>query len=140
RAKRIDGRLVSSLMALPIAITGESAVAEFHSPAVRALERGQGVGLPSGGSIAGGMGGAVLTRDEGGVTGTGWRGETPLWYYILREADVRGDGDRLGPVGGRIVGEVLIGVLQADPQSVLYAPKEWESGTRLSGLLSGIDR
>jgi hypothetical protein len=32
---------------------------------------------------------------------------TPLWFYVLREARVLGDGGQhLGPVGGRIVGEV----------------------------------
>jgi len=49
--------------------------------------------------------------------------EIPLWLYILLEADIHGrgfspddavkssGGDRLGPVGGRIVGEVLMGLL-----------------------------
>jgi hypothetical protein len=36
---------------------------------------------------------------------------------------VRGGGDRLGDVGGRIVGEVLVGVISADPESYL-APRE----------------
>jgi hypothetical protein len=44
---------------------------------------------------------------------------TPLWYYVLREADVLGDGATLGPVGGRIVAEVFIGLLRLDPSSVL---------------------
>src|SRR5262249_39706505 len=46
RAKKIDGRLVGSLIALPVAITGECVVEEYHSLAVRDLERGQGVELP----------------------------------------------------------------------------------------------
>ena len=52
-------------------------------------------------------------------------GETPLWLYILREADLIEDGRRLGPVGGRIVGEVFIGLLQMDPNSILNAGVEW---------------
>jgi hypothetical protein len=48
RAKRIDGRLVGALIALPVALTGASEVEEFHSLAVRDLVRGEGVGLPSG--------------------------------------------------------------------------------------------
>src|SRR4051794_4388976 len=33
---------------------------------------------------------------------------TPLWYYVLCEArQLAGDGLRLGPLGGRIVAEVL---------------------------------
>ena len=44
---------------------------------------------------------------------------TPLWFYVLREADILGHGAHLGPVGGRIVAEVFIGLLQADPDSFL---------------------
>jgi len=44
---------------------------------------------------------------------------TPLWFYILREADVREGGQRLGPVGGRIVAEVIIGMIKGDPDSCL---------------------
>src|SRR5215213_4064884 len=47
---------------------------------------------------------------------------TPLWYYILKEAQVVEGGIRLGPVGGRIVGEVIVGLLQLDPNSFLSAP------------------
>jgi hypothetical protein len=44
---------------------------------------------------------------------------TPLWYYILREAELAAGGHHLGPVGGRIVAEVLLGLLQADGGSYL---------------------
>lgn len=30
---------------------------------------------------------------------------TPLWFYVLREADVVANGEHLGPVGGRIVAD-----------------------------------
>jgi hypothetical protein len=46
---------------------------------------------------------------------------TPLWYYILAEAKVAAGGLHLGPVGGRIVAETLIGLLHADPTSYLRA-------------------
>ena len=49
---------------------------------------------------------------------------TPLWYYILKEAELIGDGLQLGPVGGRIVGEVFIGLLQLDPNSYLSSAAE----------------
>ena len=35
-------------------------------------------------------------------------------------------GLHLGPVGGRIVGEVIIGLLQADPGSYLAAAPHWK--------------
>ena len=137
RAKRIDGRMVGALIALPVALTGDTEVQEFHSLAVRDLQRGQGVGLPSGEVVARHLGEAPLTADEVGAVSAGWRGETPLWYYILREADVRGDGDRLGPVGARIVGEVLLGLLDRDPTSVRHAPNDWRPLASLVDLLAG---
>ena len=48
----------------------------------------------------------------------GWNGEAPLWFYILKEAEIVGRGRELGPVGGRIVAEVLVGLLQRDLNSV----------------------
>jgi hypothetical protein len=54
---------------------------------------------------------------------------------VLREADVRQGGDRLGPVGGRIVAEVLVGLLEHDPTSVLRAPAAWQPRTTLADLL-----
>jgi hypothetical protein len=50
---------------------------------------------------------------------------TPLWFYILKEADLMEKGLRLGPVGGRIVGEVFIGLLKADESSYLAARPNW---------------
>jgi hypothetical protein len=138
RAKKIDGRLVSPLIALPVALTGNSEVEEFHSLAVRDLERGQGVGLPSGEAIARHLGEEPLRADEVGAEKVGWRGETPLWYYVLREADVRCRGNRLGPVGARIVGEVLVGLLDLDETSVRYAPEDWKPAFSLVELLTGL--
>jgi hypothetical protein len=59
-------------------------------------------------------------------------GEAPLWFYILKEAELVGDGTdegkgrTLGPVGGRIVAEVLVGLLQKDPNSYLYLQPSWK--------------
>ena len=51
---------------------------------------------------------------------------TPLWFYILREAELAPqNGQRLGPVGGRIVAEVFIGLLLADPTSYLSQWPKW---------------
>jgi hypothetical protein len=140
RAKKIDGRLVGALIALPVALTGACEVEEFHSLAVRDLERGQGVGLPSGEAVARHMGEPPLSAEEVGASSAGWSSETPLWYYILREADVRQGGDRLGPVGARIVGEVLIGLLDLDTTSVRHAPKSWRPSATLVELLTGVTR
>ena len=56
----------------------------------------------------------------------GWDGEAPLWFYILKEAEIVGQGRKLGPVGGRIVAEVLVGLLQKDPNSYLYLNASWK--------------
>lgn len=50
---------------------------------------------------------------------------TPLWYYLLKEAEVMENGVYLGPLRGRIVGEVIIGLLQLDRQSYLSADPRW---------------
>ncbi len=44
---------------------------------------------------------------------------TPLWFYVLKEAEVLGQGEHLGEVGSRIVCTTLIGQIQADPDSYL---------------------
>ena len=126
RAKRMDGRLAASLISLPIAITGAVDVEAYHSLAARDLQRGAAIGLPSGQAVARAMGVEPLTLEEAGLGAFGWEGETPLWLYILREADVRGGGDRLGEVGGRLVAEVLLGLLDADPESYRANDPEWQ--------------
>jgi hypothetical protein len=50
---------------------------------------------------------------------------TPLFYYILKEAELREDGLRLGPVGARIVAEVFIGLLQLDPAGYFSVQPNW---------------
>lgn len=37
------------------------------------------------------------------------RFKTPLWFYVLKEAEIFENGERLGPLGSRIVGEVILG-------------------------------
>src|SRR5262249_36669233 len=58
----------------------------------------------------------------------------PLWFYILREAertkrngieDLKG-GHHLGPVGGRIVAEVLVGLAYYDKHSFLRQTPQWQ--------------
>lgn len=51
---------------------------------------------------------------------------TPLWFYILREADKRADGRSLGPMGGRLVAEVFLGLLDGDRLSYRRADPRWK--------------
>src|SRR6266446_7998197 len=77
-----------------------------------------------------------MTGSIGGITAsTGWRGETPLWYYVLREADACTGGHRLGPVGGKIVTEMLVGLIDADTTSFRHDNQEWRPRKTLRNLL-----
>jgi hypothetical protein len=78
--------------------------------------------IPSGQSIAQEMGIQPLSNAELAelqAIRPSFVTSTPLFYYILKEAQLREDGLRLGPVGARIVAEVFIGLLQLDPDSYL---------------------
>jgi Animal haem peroxidase len=126
RAKRIDGQLARSLIELPVVLTGESEHQAYQSLAGRDLQRGHAYGLPSGEAVATAMGEEPIAVEEIGLAEAGWDAETPLWYYVLRESDAREDGERLGPVGGRIVAEVLLGIIDGDPGSYRSAEPGWK--------------
>jgi hypothetical protein len=125
RAKRIDARLPAPLIALPTQISGSAPGTDYASLANRDLERGHLVGLPSGEAVAQRLGVPALTVAQVGLAEHGWVAETPLWFYILKEAEVVHDGDQLGPVGGRIVGEVLVGIIDGDPESFRSVDSGW---------------
>jgi len=124
-SRRIAPRLAHPLIDLPEEIVGKVQRPEDRSLAYRDLQRGSDCGLPSGEAIAQEMGLQPLSRKEVGLRSYGWEGETPLWYYILKEAEIRECGERLGEVGGRIVAEVLIGLLEGDPNSYLNLQPDW---------------
>jgi hypothetical protein len=118
----MDGGLPASLINLPHQVTGDVDVEAYRSLAVRDLLRGSATCLPSGEIVAELLGVAPLSKDE---VGHGWAPGTPLWFYILKEAQVRGAGNQLGPVGGRIITEVLLGLLRADLCSYLTVHPSW---------------
>ena len=76
-----------------------------------------------------------LAAEQIGIASTGWMGETPLWYYILREAEACAGGQHLGPVGGRIVAQVLIGLIDSDATSFRRSSRDWRPHRTLSELL-----
>ena len=123
KARKIDSVLASGLEALP-GLSGLMAIL-----ATRNLRRGLALGLPSGQGMARYFGmtpmtTAQLTRglpaDEVAVLNSNGRVllmKTPLWYYLLREAKVLGSGDRLGPVGAKIVADTFVRMLKRDAGS-----------------------
>lgn len=51
--------------------------------------------LASGEAISHRLAVPALSADQVGLAERGWARETPLWFYILKEADVLHDGDRV---------------------------------------------
>jgi len=121
RARRIDTLLADPLREVP-------ATNEPHALAERNLKRGAKLGLPSGQRVARAMAIERLTDDELGLTAISeeFTESAPLWFYILREADNRAGGASLGPVGGRIVAEVLLGLLKGDAFSYISVEPNWQ--------------
>jgi hypothetical protein len=62
---------------------------------------------------------------------------TPLWYYILREAEVLRNGEQLGPLGSTIVAEVILGILFEDKTSYVNVSPGWQPVTGLRAPRAG---
>jgi hypothetical protein len=133
---------------------------------VRTLLRGARVDLPSGEDVAREINSranwvGTLSPDEI-VAGDhehiltnpryGLLGNTPLWYYLLKEAEVHKNGDgqpgrSLGPLGSYLVADVILDALAADSDSYLSVPN-WTptippmvggEGPSISDVLTFID-
>jgi Animal haem peroxidase len=112
-SRKSDARLSRGLFDLPGFRQAESSLA------FRNLKRGEALGLPSGQAVARRMGLKPLSDKKLGAPEP-----TPLWFYILKEAGL-GGGQQLGPVGGQIVAEVLLGLLKGDSHSFVNARPGW---------------
>jgi len=101
----------------------------------RNLLRGYHLSIPTGQSVAAAMGVAPLSANELRVGNSalnqilednGFFERTPLWYYVLKEAEVRANGNSLGELGSRIVCETIIGQLLNDAESYLKQQGGWD--------------
>jgi hypothetical protein len=149
-AYRLDTSLVNPLSDLPSAVATNPS-----SLPLRNLERGWRLRLPSGQNVARAMGIKPMADSEI-LIGQGvdkpdkplnnilsvskvFADNCPLWTYILAEAmrfkesvkvPVKGDVSimtpRLGPVGGRIVAEVFLGLMFGDGTSLLSLDPYWQ--------------
>jgi hypothetical protein len=109
---------------------------------VRTLLRGARAALPSGQEVAetllaqgriksdDRLTTSQLTEDSCDHSGSvlreiGLKQDTPLFYYLLKEAELKAEGLTLGPIGSHIVSEVIQSALEADPDSYmsLVGPK-----------------
>lgn len=165
-ARAFDTLLVFGLGALPASVASNPS-----SLPARNLLRGKALGLPFGQAVARAMGiseGLIVSSDNpiykfGIVPGyqndasvptvlqaekdyltSVFGRETPLWYYILKEAELLCGGTRLGPVGGRIVAEVFAGLLFADPLSYVniapgWIPRKGQFGCIKDGHFTMVD-
>jgi hypothetical protein len=97
-----------------------------------------------------------LTQDTCDQTGSilrdiGFEQNTPLFYYVLKEAELVAGGLILGPIGSQIVSEVIQGALEADADGYMsIVGSKWSlplwrfpSGTRrrvnsLNGIIQLI--
>jgi hypothetical protein len=94
--------------------------------AVRNLLRGRLLGLPSGQDVAAHLGVTVLTPEQlrnsphaRVLQAGGFDHKTPLWYYILKEAELFHDGQRLGPVGSTLLAETFVALIRNSRTSLL---------------------
>ncbi|WBO23839.1 peroxidase family protein [Sphingomonas abietis] len=155
-AYKIDTSLVNPLGHLP-----KDVAENPHILALRNLERGWRMRLPSGQDVARAMG--VVPLDDSQIKigkftvvaddqsaqrpitdfGAAFAGNCPLWTYVLAEtvqttmtiATTQGDQvidtRQLGEVGGRIVAETMVGLLLADSSSFLVQDPRWKPDASL---------
>jgi Animal haem peroxidase len=159
---RIDTKLVNPLGNLP-EFAAMNVKQPFESLAFRNLVRGASMGLPSGQRIARMMGlkeSEILTDAElwhkrcDGDTVEDWgegkgilednrmwfQESAPLWFYILKEAEMKGNkGRHLGKVGSTIVAETLFGLAWADHYSYLFQEPQWNPAKEDIGLSANPD-
>jgi hypothetical protein len=103
---------------------------------VRTLLRGARAQLPSGQEVADALLAKGRIKSDHCLTTSQLTGDTcdqsgsalrksglaensPLFYYLLKEAELKAGGVTLGPVGSHIVSEVVQGALEADTDSYL---------------------
>jgi hypothetical protein len=125
--KIIDARISSPLFLLPTqTIAGFDPNQPVVSLPARNLLRGVTWSLPSGQKIAREIDGDPVEVPQFRDFGFNLHRSTPLWAYCLHEGFVQEKGLTLGQVGGTIVGEVIIGVLELDRRSYLAADSRWK--------------
>lgn len=123
--KLIDSHISTPLFNLPLQ-TIASGTPPTSLPQ-RNLLRQVTWSMPSGQSIARVMGVPALDKHDLKDLKDyhlGLEESTPLWLYVLKEAEVMTGGLTLGPVGGRIVAEVILGLLELDKDSY-FSERRW---------------
>jgi hypothetical protein len=156
-AYKIDTALVNPLGNLPPSVAANPSIL-----ALRNLQRGWRLRLPTGQDVARAMGLKPLadkdiligkfTGDPADIIGSidtidpAFKQNCPLWTYVLAETvetDVtlkttKGPKKiktrKLGPVGGRIVAETFVGLLLGDSSSFLAQDPLWRPSLGVNGV------
>lgn len=130
RARKIDTNMALALKSLPEFLAMGMTDPALLSLACRNLLRGRLLSLPDGLQVAHNIAATGLPHDmltlnqlRGGPHGQalerlGLLETPPLWYYILREAELNG-GEPLGPVGSRILAETIVALIRNADVSIL---------------------
>jgi hypothetical protein len=126
-SRLMDTKISKPLFTLPTTVVPDDpgGLPRIMSLATRNLLRAKRLGIPSGQDVAKAMGVTPLTNAQLGLDDPRWGGKAPLWYYVLKEAELQYGGCHLGSVGGRIVAETILGILSADKSSYLNAGPTW---------------
>ena len=150
KAKLIDPFLSSGMGNIPTN-------SEPLNLAAANLRRSSVLGLPSGQDIADAMGVGALTKKEmvrglpnsmkGFIQTQGLDIKTPLWFYILQEANAKEGGQTLGEVGSYIICETFYALINQSKPSIIA--EDWkpenilEDGTSIDSipeLINFIDK
>lgn len=131
----IGTRLMKLLLLEDLAANDPQAIASlpWESLSFLDLMRGRALGLPSGQWVARELGAKELNPSEIQIPNAtkdkcvpdSLLTNTPLFFYVLREAAMREDGRRLGEVGRKVLTEVIVGLLWHDMKSFLRAQPSW---------------
>jgi hypothetical protein len=144
----IDTSIAAPLHELPPSIIRLSNNLEYSVDPprlpVRTLLRGARAQLPSGQEVVEALlrQGVIKSSDcltkkqliedtcnhAGGVLrDVGLEENTPLFYYLLKEAELMAGGLTLGPIGSYIVAAVIEGAIEADPNSYMSViDRDWK--------------
>jgi hypothetical protein len=149
-AERFDVFMNETLFNLPIVVANTASLAE------RNLLRGKTYNLPTGQDLARAFGipeEEILTRTKGNMIiqtqdfpvitandlnhlETVFGDSTPLFYYGLKDNHVNGNGEHLGSLSSKVIGETILSLMKNNPNSYLnngFRPVAGQYGCVSSG-------
>jgi hypothetical protein len=150
-AERFDVFMNETLFNLPIVVANTASLAE------RNLLRGKTYNLPTGQDLARAFGipeEEILTRTKGNMIiqtqdfpvitandlnhlETVFGDSTPLFYYGLKDNHVNGNGEHLGSLSSKVIGETILSLMKNNPNSYLnngFRPVAGQYGCVSSGI------